>query len=293
MNDATFIGSETSKFMLNGTEYLIHNYVLRKMNLFNVFIDTSKPNNNEILKIEWPVSFEIANKIFSCLYMNNFSNFKTEHGLELCIETISFMKYLNIDEKFVIDVCEYMTPRFFVEFMEECKKMNYDQEMKYIYDKLYALAISPNIEALCYIAKHIISSNFPIIFKQEMIVNEIKSFIQQTEIINCDIIFGITYSFQNKNNWKCQDIRDNYDDHDNNIVILDDIIEFYKHFGFTINSYIITHSNFQILEIKINNENIDIDGLIKKCDINGTIGVNISPAIATHITKLLLGSDRV
>jgi hypothetical protein len=121
-----FSDDSISKIIINKHVYIIHNYILKKMDIFNVLFDAN--SNGKTLEIEWPISIENVNKLLLCIYENNFSSFKENKSLPHCIEIISFMKYVGINEECVIKVCEFMTPDIFGDFIMECNKIEYDPD---------------------------------------------------------------------------------------------------------------------------------------------------------------------
>jgi hypothetical protein len=275
-----FSDTEISKIIINKNVYILHNYVLRKMDLFNVLSDIN--SREKILELEWPISIENINKIFLCMYRDNFSSFTKEKSLSCCIEIISFMKYVGINEKHILNVCNFMTPVTLEEFIIECNKIEYNSEIKYIYETTYVTLGWTSLIAILSISRYLISNNFPIDLKKEIISVAIKSL---PEVINnFNIVFGITYLINNMYHWKRNDIH-------KETVNLEYIKTFYENLGFTIDSYLITHSGLKITQIKINDKKIEIDNLINECPMEGTIGVNIFEAILEHVIRLLLKID--
>jgi hypothetical protein len=274
-----FSFTEITTIKINENMYHIHNCILDQMDIFKVMHDTENIGTR-IFEITWPISQEIINKIFMCMYKNDFSIFKKQkqESMNYCLETVSFMKYLGINEKNIIIACDNMTPLHFLDFCIACDKTKFHSEIKYIYRKLYSAGKCSNVALAKQTIKEILINNFPIDFKKEIIKDLIKH--DQNIVSNFNIIFAITQIYSGNENWKQNKIC-------NETITLDYIKEFYKIFGFKTISYVITHDKFRITQIKINGENIEINNLISECLIPGTIGVNISKAIIEHLLSLL------
>jgi hypothetical protein len=278
--DHIFSKENMSTFKINGIEYTMHNYILRKMSIFNVLFEENICKDG-MLELKWSISNKIINLIFVCMYRNNFDeliSFKKnfENTISYYITIISFLKYLGIDEEHIINVCMDID---LIDFVDQCSKLEYDPEMKYILEKSdYGFIKNCDIEKNI---KKILKMKFPNDFKIKLIQ---KIIINDDNFSDFTIIFGVTYLYGSY-----PDIH--YDIINEKNITMDEIEDFYKKFNFEITSYEIEHSNMQITKICINDKNIEIENLIEKCDIIGTIGWNISNVISMHIAKLLIGIE--
>jgi hypothetical protein len=308
-----FAADNLSTFKLNGTIYIIHNYVLKKMAIFSVLFDENNVFKGDMLELEWSVSKEIVDKVFMYMY-NESINGNTFIALDVkyCLEIISFMKYFGVEKNIVDHIIKHLLKDIdFMTFYNECSNLEFNSEMKYILLTNYELCNWVNGRDQI---KHILSLNFPIDFKIELIK---KIIIISENIGGFDIFFAI----------KKQNSEEIFKLVEDNTIIKSkiDIHKFYKYFGFKIDSFIIKHSNSIITGIFIDNKKIECQNMLPKpyckeidkatlcCDVYAkfnvnprkikefdkflssvnktydTIGYNIAEIIATHLAKLLLG----
>jgi hypothetical protein len=301
--DNTFTFQNLTTFKLNNIEYVLFNNIMKEMVIFNILFDENNDIfKGKILELNWPVSIEIVDNVFKCMYASwlkhpnitenfllPFKYYNKTDCIRYCLEVISFMKYIGIEQSIINIVTQYILKDMGLEsFRIGSSELEYCSDLKYILLNNYVCMPKYKSNST-YISSipDILFLNFPIDFKIEIIKRII---IYSQNMNEFKILFYINLSSKR--------IMELY-----NTVSLCSINEIYKKIIGRAITYHINHSDTQITEILINDKQIEYQDMIKinylewekygypykesgdRCEIKTC---NVLEPIATHIAKILL-----
>jgi len=146
-------------FKLNGEPYMMHKYILGKLDVFKVLDDCP----GQSVELVWNILPKDAETIFAVLAGDNNLMFDDDSVIR-CLQIISFIKYIGAETD-VIDVVMSLLLRnkTFVNYLYECNSLSYDVNMNDILKVIPVKFDNEDIDVLLHMVKS--NDNFDVDFK--------------------------------------------------------------------------------------------------------------------------------
>uniref|UniRef100_A0A6C0CAS0 BTB domain-containing protein n=1 Tax=viral metagenome TaxID=1070528 RepID=A0A6C0CAS0_9ZZZZ len=138
-----FCAKNMTAFKINGIEYVMFNHVLKTMSIFEALNDG---DGDKMLEIEYDIAPEKINVAFHIINDKNYDRINRNDKLSNHLEMIGFMKYLGIPDDMMEDLIGKMTNGSIIEYVDECKKITYDDNMLFFFENYHFWRLNSNNE---------------------------------------------------------------------------------------------------------------------------------------------------
>uniref|UniRef100_A0A6C0C7P9 Uncharacterized protein n=1 Tax=viral metagenome TaxID=1070528 RepID=A0A6C0C7P9_9ZZZZ len=112
-------------FKLNGELYLLHRYILDKLDIFKVVDDCP----DQMIELTWDITPENAETFFSILDdENNYIDF--DGNISKCLQTISFAKYMGAPDHIIEPMTHNLLYADFVNYLYGCCSAPFSKDIE-------------------------------------------------------------------------------------------------------------------------------------------------------------------
>lgn len=264
-------------FTINNISYSLHEFVLKKMDIFNGILN-KEISNPESFNITFDnVTAEQVECVFHRIYgMHNDYSCKDVAKI-LILE--SFMKYLGIDVKTIDGTIDYIYANMSLDsFVNQCTDLHFCPELLRHMESCVGATNKDLLTKINYFKYFDAAAKIE--FSKKMF-----SLMYSIQRSNFDILCGL-YATSSMPGWhnlhRCMD-------GENGPYMLNKyIVNYYHNACIDVNDLCIVHQNNKVMHLLINNKKIELCGDITPSH-DAIIGVNTHDTIVDHIVKIIFG----